>query len=137
MQKVHTCEAILLMTRGVDDVVRGLERVKRDKDSGLDSAYFDEKPTLFNVYRALLNGCCCNNIEGSERRDKARFAKRHGEHEQKMLDEAQVYQDVQATEECRRQEGKALNARILSEAEKRDLERQPIKSQRRGENDYA
>jgi hypothetical protein len=135
MQKVHTYKAILLMTRGVDDV-RELERVKRGKDSGLDSAYFDE-PTLFNVHRAQPNGCFCNNIEGSERRDEARFAERHREHEQNMLDEAQVYQDVQATEECQRREGKAPKAVILSEEEKWDLERQPTKSQRRGENDHV
>src|SRR6266851_7095689 len=90
MQKAHLYEAILLVNRGIDDAVRGLERLKRAKDSGLNPAYFDEKLTLFEVHRALLNGCFCNNVEGSERRDEARFAKRHREHEKRMLDEVQV-----------------------------------------------
>lgn len=35
MQKAHLYEAILLVNRGIDDAVRGLERLKRAKDSGL------------------------------------------------------------------------------------------------------
>jgi hypothetical protein len=43
MQKVHLYEAILLVNRGIDDAVRGLERLKRAKDSGLKPSYFDAK----------------------------------------------------------------------------------------------
>ena len=32
MQKAHLYEAILLVNRGVDEAVRGLERLKRAKD---------------------------------------------------------------------------------------------------------
>lgn len=124
MQKGHLYEAILLVNRGIDDAVRGLERLKRAKDSGLNAAYFDEKLTLFEVHRALLNGCFCNNVEGSERRDEARFAKRHREHEKRMLDEVQVYQDVQAMEGSRRMEGKAPRVRFLSTEEQHAWERQ-------------
>jgi hypothetical protein len=90
----------------------------------LNPAYFDEKLTLFEVHRALLNGCFCNNVEGSERRDEARFAKRHREHEKRMLDEVQVYQDVQAIEESRRLEGRAPKVRFLSSEEQQTWERQ-------------
>ena len=124
MPKAHLYEAILLVNRGIDDAVRGLERLKRAKDSGLNPAYFDEKLTLFEVHRALLNGCFCNNVEGSERRDEARFAKRHREHEKRMLDEVQVYQDVHAIEESRRLEGKAPKVRFLSSEEQQTWERQ-------------
>ena len=124
MQKAHLYEAILLVNRGIDDVVRGLERLKRSKDSGLNPAYFDEKLTLFEVHRALLNGCFCNNVEGSERRDEARFATRHREHEKRMLDDVQVYQDVQTVEESRRLEGKAPRVRFLSSDEQLEWERQ-------------
>jgi hypothetical protein len=127
MQKAHIYEAILLVNRGIDDAVRGLERLKRVKDSGLNPAYFDEKLTLFEVHRALLNGCFCNNIEGSERRDEARFAKRHRDHEKRMLDEVQVYQDVQAVEESRCLEGKAPRVRFLSSEEQQAWERQYTK----------
>jgi hypothetical protein len=72
----------------------------------LNPAYFDEKVTLFEVHRALLNGCFCNNIESSEHRDEARFEKRHLEYQKKAVDEVQVYQDAQIVEERRRQEGK-------------------------------
>jgi hypothetical protein len=81
MQKAHLYEAIFLVNRGLDEAVRGLERLKRAKDSGLDPGYFDEKLTLFEVHRALLNGCFCNNVESSEHLDEARFEKRHREYQ--------------------------------------------------------
>lgn len=123
MQKAHLYEAILLVNRGVDDAVRGLERLKRAKDLGLNPTYFDEKLTLLEVHGALLNSYFCNNVEGTELRDEARFAKRHREHEKRMLDEVQVYQDVQAMEENRRLEGKAPGVRFLSSDEQQAWER--------------
>ena len=47
MQKAHLYEAILLVNRGVDEAVRGLERLKRAKDSQLDSSCFDEELVVF------------------------------------------------------------------------------------------
>jgi hypothetical protein len=124
MQKAHLYEAILLVNRGIDDAVRGLERLKRAKDSGLTVPYIDEKLTLFEMHRALLNSFFCNNVEGSELRDEAHFAKRHREHEKRMLDEVEVYQDVLAMEESRRTEGKAPRVRFLSSEEQQAWERQ-------------
>ena len=63
MQKAHLYEAIHLVNRGIDDAVRGLERLKRAKDSGLKPGYLDEKLTLFELHRALLNSFFCNNVE--------------------------------------------------------------------------
>jgi hypothetical protein len=141
MQKAHLYEAVLLVNRGIDEAVRGLERLKRAKDSGLNPAYFDEKLNLFEVHRALLNACFCNSVEICEHRDEARFARRHREHEKRMLDEVQVYQDVQAMEENRRLEGKAPKVRFLGEQEQRERELQPPKSpsdtECRRENDHA
>lgn len=74
----------------------------------MNPAYFDEKFTLFETHRALLNSYFCNNVEGIELQDEARFAKRHREHEKRMLDEVQVYQDVKAVEESRRMEGPGI-----------------------------
>jgi len=124
MQKAHLYEAILLVNRGIDDAVRGLERLKRATEPGLNLAYFDEKLTLFEMHRALLNSYFCNNVEGSELRDEARFAKRHREHEKRMLDEVQVYQDVQAVEESRRLEGRVPKVRFLNSDEQKAWERQ-------------
>jgi hypothetical protein len=67
--------------RGIDDAVRGLERLKRAKHSGLNPACFDEKLTLFETHCALLNSYFCNNVEGIELQDEVRFAKRNREHE--------------------------------------------------------
>jgi hypothetical protein len=124
MQKAYICEAILLLNREVDDAVRGLERLKRAKDSGLSPVYFEEKLTLFEAHRAALNGYYCNNTENAENRDEARFAKRRREHEERMLDEVQVCQDVQAIEESRRLEGRAPRVCFLSDEEQRAWERQ-------------
>lgn len=124
MQKAHLYEAILLVNRGIDDAVRGLERLKRAKDSGLKPGYFDEKLTLFEMHRALLNGYFCNNIQNSEGRDDARFDRLHREYEKKALDEVQVYRDVQAVEERRRLEGRAPKVRFISSEEQKAWERQ-------------
>jgi hypothetical protein len=124
MQKAHLYEAILLVNRGIDDAVRGLERLKRAKDSGLKPGYFDEKLTLFEMHRALLNGYFCNNVENSEERDEARFEKLHREYEKIALDEVQVYRDVQVIEERHRLEGRAPQVRFLSSEEQRAWEGQ-------------
>jgi hypothetical protein len=141
MQKAYLYEAIFLVNRGIDEAVRGLERLKHAKDSGLDSAYFDEELTLFEVHRALLNGCFCNKVESSEQRDEARFEKRHREYEKKALDEVQVYRDVEAVEGRRRLERKAPRVRFLNSAEQQSWEHQHPNSQgqteRRGENDHG
>jgi hypothetical protein len=124
MQKAHLYEAILLVNRGIDDAVRGLERLKRAKDSGLKPSYFDEKLTLFEKHRALLNEFFCNNVEISEQRDETRFAKLHREYETSALDEVQVYRDVRAVEENRRLEGRTPRVRFLSDQEQREWEHQ-------------
>jgi hypothetical protein len=121
MQKAYLYEAILLVNQGIDKAVQGLERLKRMKNSGLNPEYFDEKLALFEVHRALLNGCFCNNVETSERRDEAHFAKKHREHEKRMLDEVQVYQDVKAVEQRRRLEGKAPKVQFLGREEAESL----------------
>ncbi len=114
MQKAYLYEAILLVNRGIDDAVRGLERLKRAKASGLTVPYIDEKLTLFEMHRALFNGFFCNNVEVSEQQDEFRFAKLHRVYEKRVLDEMQVYRDVQAVEEARRFEGKAPKVRFLT-----------------------
>jgi hypothetical protein len=119
MPKADLYEAIFLVNQGIDKAVRGLERLKRAKDSGLNPAYFDEKLTLFEIHRALLNGYFCNSVEGSELRDEARFEKKHGEYRKEALDEVQVYQDVETVEEKRRLEGKTPRIRFVSGEEPR------------------
>jgi hypothetical protein len=141
MQKGHLYGEIFLLNPVIDEAARGLERLKRTKDSGLDPAYFDEKLTLFEVHRALLNGYFCNNFETSELRDEARFEKRHREYQKKALDEVEVYRDVEAAEERRRLEGKAPRVRFLSSDEQKAWERRSPnlqgQSERRGEADHA
>lgn len=52
MQKAHLYEAILLVNRGVDEAVRGLERLKRAKESQLDPLCFDEELVVFEDHHA-------------------------------------------------------------------------------------
>ena len=59
MQKAHLYESIFLVNRGVDEAVRGLERLKRARESQLDSACFDEELILFEDHRARLNSYFC------------------------------------------------------------------------------
>ncbi|MGB9068201.1 MAG: hypothetical protein WCC21_06495 [Candidatus Acidiferrales bacterium] len=127
MQKAHLYEAILLVNRGLDEAVQGLERLKRARNLDLDPACFDEKVTLFEIHRASLNSYFCNNAGSNEDRDVARFERKHREYEKKNLDEIQVYRDLQAVEERRRIEGKHPKVRFLTDEEQRGWERQYLR----------
>ncbi|MGC2332765.1 MAG: hypothetical protein WA581_15025 [Candidatus Acidiferrales bacterium] len=124
MQKADLYEAILLVNRGIDEALQGLERLKRAKDSGLDPAYFDEKVALFEIHRASLNSYFCNSVGRTEDLDTARFEREHREYEQNTLDEIQVYRDLRAVEERRRIEGKPPKVRFFTEEEQQRWEQQ-------------
>jgi hypothetical protein len=124
MQKAHLYEAILSVNRGVDEAVRGLERLKRAKDSQLDSSCFDEELVLFEDHRARLNSYFCSTLQRSEQHDSLRFEARLREHEKDSLDEIQVYRDVQVLEDRRRVEGKPPKVRFFTPQEQREWERE-------------
>ena len=124
MQKAHLYEAILLVNRGVDEAVRGLERLKRAKDSQLNPSYFDEELVLFEDHRARLNSYFCSALQQSELQDSARFGTRHREYEKNTLDEVQVYRDVRVLEDRRSVEGKPPKVRFFTPEEQRDWKRQ-------------
>jgi len=124
MQKAHLYEAILLVNRGVDEAVRGLERLKRARDSQLDSSCFDEELVHFEDHRARLNSYFCSTIQRSEQQDAVRFETRHREYKKRTLDEVQVYRDVQMVEDRRRIEGKPPKVRFFTQEEQGEWERQ-------------
>ena len=124
MQKAHLYEAILLVNRGVDEAVRGLERLKRAKDSQLDSSCFDEELVFFEDHRARLNSYFCSTLQRAEQQDSVRFEIRHREFEKKTLDEVQVYRDVRMVEDRRRVEGKPPKVRFFTQEEQWEWERQ-------------
>jgi hypothetical protein len=124
MQKAHLYEAILLVNRGVDEAVRGLERLKRAKGSQLDSPCFDEELIFFEDHRARLNSYVCGALQHSELQDSARFEIRYREYETNTLDEIQVYHDVQVIEDRRRVEGKPPKVRFFTPEEQREWGRQ-------------
>jgi hypothetical protein len=124
MRKAHLYEAILLVNRGVDEAVRGLERLKRSKDSQFDSSCFDEELVLFEDHRARLNSYVCSVLQRSEQQDSVRFETRHLEYEKHSLDEVQVYRDVAVLEDRWRIEGKPPKVRFFTLEEQREWERQ-------------
>ena len=63
MQKALWYEAILLVNRGITDLVRSPTTQTRSQ-LGSEPDAFDEKLTLFELHRALLNSCFCNNVSG-------------------------------------------------------------------------
>jgi hypothetical protein len=123
MQKANLYEAILLVNRGVDEAVRGLEHLKRAKDSQLNPSCLAEELVLFEDHRARLNFYICSIIQRSKQQDSVRFESRHHEYEKKILDEVQVYRDVRTVEDRRRIEGKPPKVRFFTQAEQRDWER--------------
>jgi hypothetical protein len=124
MQKAHLYKAILLVNRGVDEAVRGLERLKRVNHSQLDASCFDEELVLFEDHRARLNSYFCSALQGSELQDTARFESRYREYAKNTLDDVQVYRNVQVVEDRRRAEGKPPKVRFFTSEEQREWERQ-------------
>ena len=121
MQKAHLYEAIFLFNHGMDEAVRGLERLKRVPD--LDTATVDRTRVLFEAERAGMNTHFCNNIEGAEGSDASNFDKRVREFEKDTLDAVKVYEDVQFIEERRRKEGQPPVVRFLTPAEQKRWKR--------------
>jgi hypothetical protein len=124
MQKAHLYEAILLVNRGVDEAVRGLERLKRTKDSQLDASCFDEELVVFEDHRARLNSYFCTALQNSEQQDSVRLGARSREYEKNTLDEVQVYRDLQVVEDRRRIERKPPKVRFFTPEEQREWQRQ-------------
>jgi hypothetical protein len=122
MEKANLYEAVLLLNRGIDEAVHGLERLKRSKDPRLTPDYFDERLVLFEEQRARLNAYFCLNIEAGEELDADRFAKRYDEYRKALLDEVQVYRDVEALEQQRQAAGKPPKVRFLTPDEQREWE---------------
>lgn len=127
MQKANLHEAILLVNRGIDEAVHGLERLKRIKYPRLAADYFGERATLFEEQRARVNAYFCNNVESGEERDAAHFEQCYREYRKRALDEVQVYRDLEAVEERRSSEGKPPKVRLLTCGEQREWERQQPK----------
>ena len=132
MQKAHLYEAIFLFNHGMDEAVRGLERLKRAPD--LDAATVDRTRVLFEAERADMNTHFCNNIEGAEGSDASNFDKRVREFEKETLDAVKVYEDVQFIEERRRKAGQPPVVRFLTSAEQKRWKR-PDSSKSEGVSD--
>jgi hypothetical protein len=121
MQKAHLYEAIFLFNHGMDEAVRGLERLKRAPE--LDAAIVDRTRVLFEGERADTNTHFCNNIEGAESSDASNFDKRVREIEKETLDAVKVYEELQFIEERRRKEGQPPVVRFLTSAEQKRWKR--------------
>jgi len=135
MQKAHLYEAIFLFNHGMDEAVRGLERLKRAPD--LDAATVDRTRVLFEAERADMNTHFCNNVEGAEgsdASDASNFDKRVREFEKENLDAVKVYEDVQFVEERRRKAGQPPVVRFLTPAEQKRWKR-PDSSKSEGAGD--
>ena len=122
MQKAHLYEAIFLFNHGMDEAVRGLERLKRAPD--LDSDTVDDVRALFEAGRADINSHFCNNLEGVETVDAADFDKRVRERRKETLDAVKVYEDVEIIEERRRKEGEPPVVRFLTPTEQKSWNKQ-------------
>jgi hypothetical protein len=129
MQKAHLYEAIFLFNHGMDEAVRGLERLKRAPD--LDSGAVDKVRVLFEAGRADINSHFCNSLEGAETADAADFDKRVRERRKETLDAVKVYEDVQIVEERRRKEGAPPVVRFLTPSEQKSWKKQDLSKSRR------
>jgi hypothetical protein len=71
MQKAHLYEAISLLNHGVDEVVRGLERLK--KAPGVAEGIYRTTVTTLEHTRAQVNLRFLADMEQAEKRDAARY----------------------------------------------------------------
>ncbi len=71
MQKAHLYEAVFLVNQGVDQVVRGLVRLKKAAGIG-EEIYGDTLATLEHT-RAQVNLQFLTDMEQAEKRDAARY----------------------------------------------------------------
>jgi hypothetical protein len=132
MQKAHLYEAIFLFNHGMDEAVRGLERLKRAPD--LNSDTVDKVRALFEAGRANINSHFCTNLEGAETVDAADFDQRVRERRKDTLDAVKVYENVQFVEERRRKAGQPPVVRFLTSAEQKRWKRpDPSKSEDAGD----
>ncbi len=74
MQKAHLYEAIFLVNQGVDQAVRGLERLKRAPGFA-EEIYRDTLATLERA-RAQMNLQYFTDVEQTEKGDAARYERR-------------------------------------------------------------
>lgn len=74
MQKAHLYEAISLLNHGVDEAVRGLERLKKAPDVA-EGIYRAAVATLERA-RAQVNLRFLADMEQAEKRDAARYEHR-------------------------------------------------------------
>jgi hypothetical protein len=102
------------VNRGVDEALLGLERLMSLGNSPLDRDHLDEKSVLLEEQRARPNAYFCHVLEGQEERDAHGFEAQYAKYRKEVLDEVQVYRDVQAVEERRRAEGKPPRVQFLS-----------------------
>jgi hypothetical protein len=114
MRKANLYEAILLVNRGIDEALLGFERLVGLENSPFDRDHLDEKSILFEEQRARLNAYFCHVLEANEERDADGFEAQYAKYRKEVLDEVQVYRDVQAVEERRRAEGKPPRVQFLS-----------------------
>jgi hypothetical protein len=76
MQKAHLYETISLLNHGVDEAVRGLERLKRAPD--VAEGIYRATVTTLGHTRAQVNLRFLADMEQAEKRDAARYE--HREH---------------------------------------------------------
>lgn len=74
MQKAHLYEAISLVNQGIDQAVRGLERVK--KAAGASDELYRNTLAAFEHGRARVNLQFFTDMEQPEKRDAARYEPR-------------------------------------------------------------
>jgi hypothetical protein len=74
MQKAHLYEAISLLNHGVDEAVRGLERLKRAP--GITEGIYRATVTTLEHTRAQVNLRFLADMEQAEKRDAARYEQR-------------------------------------------------------------
>jgi hypothetical protein len=74
MQKAHLYEAISLLNHGVDEAVRGLERLK--KTPGVAEGIYRATVATLEHTRAQVNLRFLADMEQAEKRDAARYEQR-------------------------------------------------------------
>jgi hypothetical protein len=77
MQKAHLYEAVFLVNQGVDQAVRGMNRLK--KAAGIGEEIYGDTLATLEFTRAQVNLQFLADMEQAEKRDAARYDRRPSE----------------------------------------------------------
>lgn len=113
MDKAHLYEAVFLVNRGIDEAVRGLQRLQKTSQIEIDP--IAEALANFEQFRSRVNLQFLSDLHDGEKKDLKRFVADSEFFAESPLDDPDTaYALVRHFEEQRKEEGKPALVQFLT-----------------------